>query len=82
MCITRAHRETLCVCARATCARPARAPYDPRGPQCFGLLMAVYGLGSIDFIFVSKTMEAMGVDSAPGLFWLAIQAATTALIFL
>ena len=45
-------------------------------------MMVVYLLGSLDGIYVSKTMESMGVDANKGLFWAVLQAATAGAIFL
>jgi hypothetical protein len=50
--------------------------------EAFGVMMAVYAAGSIDFSFISKTADAMGVDSSKSLFWAAIQLFTAAAIFL
>jgi len=50
--------------------------------EAYGTMMAVYALGSIDGSFISKTTEAMGVESSKALFWAAIQLATAAAIFL
>jgi hypothetical protein len=50
--------------------------------ESFGAMMGVYLLGSIDGIYVSKTMESRGVDANKGLFWAVLQAASVGAIFM
>jgi len=49
--------------------------------ESFGVAMGVYALTQIDSLYISKSVEAMGVDTNKGLFWLVIQLATVAVIF-
>ena len=49
--------------------------------ESFGAAMGVYALTQIDSMYISKSLEAMGVDANKGLFWLVIQLATVAVIF-
>lgn len=49
--------------------------------ESFGVAMGVYALTQIDSLYISKSLEAMGVDTNKGLFWLVIQLATVAVIF-
>merc|ERR1719473_64289 len=37
--------------------------------ESFGAMMIVYLIGSLDGLYVSKTMESMGVEANKGLFW-------------
>jgi len=50
--------------------------------ECFGAMMGMYALTSLDGLYLSKTTEAMGVDPPKVLFWAAIQAFTAAAVFL
>jgi len=50
--------------------------------EAYGAMMALYALTSLDGAFVSKSMEAMGVDLSKALFWAAIQLANAAVVFL
>merc|ERR1719174_152567 len=50
--------------------------------ESFGVMMGLYALCSVDFMFISKTMESMGVEPAKAGFWAVIQAITAATIFL
>jgi len=49
--------------------------------ESFGMAMGVYALTQIDSIYISKSIQAMGVDPNKGLFWLVVQLATVAVIF-
>jgi hypothetical protein len=49
--------------------------------ESFGMAMGVYALTQIDSIYISKSIQAMGVDPNKGLFWLLVQLATVAVIF-
>jgi len=50
--------------------------------ESFGIMMAVYVLGSVDGLYISKTIESMGVDPPKALFWAALQLGCVATIFL
>ena len=50
--------------------------------ESFGVMMVAYALSSVDSIYISKTMESMGVDSSKALFWAVLQTACAATIFL
>ena len=49
--------------------------------ESWGILMAVYLASNIDFMYISKTLDSMGVDSAKGLFWAALQALSVGVVF-
>jgi hypothetical protein len=49
--------------------------------ESYGVMLAVYLLTNLDSMYLSKTMEAMGVDSTKGLFWAGVQALGSASIF-
>lgn len=49
--------------------------------ESFGLMMGAYALSSIDGVYISKTMDAMGVEPSKALFWAVIQAVACATIF-
>jgi phage-related minor tail protein len=50
--------------------------------ESFGVMMGLYARTSIDGVYISKTMDSMGVEPAKALFWAAIQALTAGVIFL
>jgi phage-related minor tail protein len=50
--------------------------------EAFGVMMGLYALSSIDGLYISKTMESMGVDPPKVLFWAALQLGTAAAVFL
>jgi hypothetical protein len=49
--------------------------------ESFGVMMGAYAAMSIDGSYISKTMEAMGVDPNKALFWTIIQLVTVGAIF-
>ena len=61
------------------CSRSAVAP--TLCPQSVGIMFGVYAATSLDGLYISKSMEAMGVDSSKALFWAVVQLATVAAIF-
>ena len=54
---------------------------DKSALESYGLMMAAYAASSLDGSFVSKTMDAMGVDKNKALFWAALQLLTFGAIF-
>jgi hypothetical protein len=60
----------------------ASAFMDKSPLEAFGAMMALYFASSIDGIYISKTMDSMGVDANKGLFWAVLQAASAAAVFL
>jgi len=49
--------------------------------ESFGIMMCLYAASAVDGIYISKTMESMGVDASKALFWAVIQLACVATIF-
>jgi hypothetical protein len=49
--------------------------------ESVGIMFGVYAATSLDGLYISKSMEAMGVDSSKALFWAVVQLATVAAIF-
>lgn len=74
--------KLMASCMVAGAALTGASAFMGKSPlESFGAAMGVYALTQIDSLYISKSLEAMGVDASKGLFWLVIQLATVAVIF-